>query len=132
MAGKACNRTDLIAYASYEFDRLCFILVPLRGKINLGPRPQKKILVPFRGHFQKIRRTPPSLLYGSPPRDVGKCLFDIRSEKHWLLLKYSTSSDRPQLVGSSIKDENKHDVMVAVEGTTDEDDKYFTEEEEIL
>ena len=35
-------------------------------KFNLGPRPQNKILVPFRGHFQKIRRAPPSLLYGSP------------------------------------------------------------------
>ena len=45
----------------------CYILylVPLRGEINLGPRPQNKILVPFRGHFQKIRRAPPSLLYGS-------------------------------------------------------------------
>ena len=42
------------------------------------------------------------------------------------------SSDRPQLVGPSIKDENEHDAMVAVEGTTVEDDKYFTEEEEIL
>ena len=28
-----------------EYDRLCFMLVPLRGKINLGPRPQNKILV---------------------------------------------------------------------------------------
>ena len=37
-----------------EYDRLCFMLVPLRGKINLGPRPQNKILVPFKGHFQKI------------------------------------------------------------------------------
>ena len=59
-------------------------------------------------------------------------VFDIRSEKHRVLLKYSTSSDRPQLVGSSIENENEHDAMVAVEGTTDEDDKYFTEEEEIL
>ena len=58
---------DLIAYASYEHDRLCFVLVPLRGKINLGPRPQNKILVPFRGHFQKIRRAPPSLLHGRTP-----------------------------------------------------------------
>ena len=34
----------------YEYDRLCFcfILVPVRGKITLGPRPQNKILVPFR------------------------------------------------------------------------------------
>ena len=65
--GKEYNRTDLIAYANYEYDRLCFILVPLTGKINLRPRPQNKILVPFRGHFKKIRRAPPSLLYGSPP-----------------------------------------------------------------
>ena len=36
--GKECNRTDLIAYANYEYGRLCFILVPLRGKINSGPR----------------------------------------------------------------------------------------------
>ena len=64
---KECNRTDPIAYANCEYDRLCFILIPLRVKINLGPRPQNKILVPFRGHFQKIRRAPPSLLYGSPP-----------------------------------------------------------------
>ena len=41
------NRTDLIAYASYKYDRLCFILVSLKGKINFGPRPQNKILVPF-------------------------------------------------------------------------------------
>ena len=59
--------TDLIAYANYEYNMLCLILVPLRVKINLGPRPQNKILVPFRGRFQKIRRSPPSLLYGSPP-----------------------------------------------------------------
>ena len=65
--GKECNRTDLIAYASYEHDRLRFILVPLRGKITLGPRLQNKILGPFRGHFRKVRRAPPSLLYGSPP-----------------------------------------------------------------
>ena len=38
------------------YDRLCSILVP-----------QNKILVPFRVHFQIIRRTPPSLLYGSTP-----------------------------------------------------------------
>ena len=36
---KECNRTDLIAYANYEYERLCFIVVPLRGKLNLGPRP---------------------------------------------------------------------------------------------
>ena len=66
-SGEECNRTDLIAYASYEYDRLCFILVPLRGKITLGPHPQNKNLAPFRGRFQKIRRAPPSLLYGSPP-----------------------------------------------------------------
>ena len=27
----------------------CFILVPFRGKINLGPRPQNKIVVLFKG-----------------------------------------------------------------------------------
>ena len=37
--------------ANYEYDRLCFIFVLLRGKITLGPHPQNKILVPFRGHF---------------------------------------------------------------------------------
>ena len=58
-------KADLIAYAFYEYDRVSFILVPLRGEITLGPRPQNKILVPFRGHFQKIRRAAPSLLYGS-------------------------------------------------------------------
>ena len=47
------------------------LLIPLRGKINLGPRPQNKILVPFRGNFQKIRRAPPSLLYGIPPPPRG-------------------------------------------------------------
>ena len=74
---KECNRTDLTAYANSEYDRLCFILVPVRGKINLGPRPQDKILVPFRSHFQKIRRAPPSLLYGSvPPSEI---LFTSRS-----------------------------------------------------
>ena len=57
--GKECNRTDLIAYANYEYGRLRFILAPLRGKINLGRRPQNKISVPFRDHFQKVRRAPP-------------------------------------------------------------------------
>ena len=47
--------TDLIAYANYEYDRLCFILVPLRGQIILGPRTRDKILVPFRGRCQKTR-----------------------------------------------------------------------------
>ena len=56
--GKQYNRTHLIAYANYEYERLRFILVPLRGKITLGPRPQNKILVPFRGHFKKIRGVP--------------------------------------------------------------------------
>ena len=67
--GKEYNRTGVIAYANYEYDRFCFILVPLRGKINLGPRPQNKILVPFRGHSKKLQLAPPSLLYGSalPP-----------------------------------------------------------------
>ena len=51
---KECNGTDLIAYENYEYDRLCFILVPLRGKINLGPRPQNKIFILFRGGFQKV------------------------------------------------------------------------------
>ena len=67
---KECNRTDLIAHANYVYDRLCFILVPLRGKINLGPCPKNKILVPFSGRFKKLRRAPPSLLYGSPPWGV--------------------------------------------------------------
>ena len=65
--GKEYNRTDLIDYVNYEYNRLCFIVVPLRGKINFGPHPQNKIMVPFRGHFKKIRRAPPSLLCGSPP-----------------------------------------------------------------
>ena len=43
-----------IAYDNYERVRLCFILVPLTGKTYLGPRPENKILVPFRGCFQKI------------------------------------------------------------------------------
>ena len=47
---------DLVVYANYEYDRLCFILVPLKGKINLRPRLQNRVLVPFRGHFQRIRR----------------------------------------------------------------------------
>ena len=63
---KECKRTNVV-YENPEHVRLCFILVLLRGKINLGPRPQNKILVPFRGFFQKIRRTLPSLSYGSPP-----------------------------------------------------------------
>ena len=49
--GKEYNRTDLVAYANYKYYRLCFIVVPLRGKINLGRRPQNKLFVPFRGHF---------------------------------------------------------------------------------
>ena len=53
------------AYVNYKYGRLCFILVPLRGKINFGLRPQNKNLVPFRGRFRKIRRAPPSLLYES-------------------------------------------------------------------
>ena len=70
--GKEYNRTVLTAYANYAYDRLCFMLVPLMGKINLGPRLQNKILVPFRGHFKTIRRAPPSLLYGStPPPPLG-------------------------------------------------------------
>ena len=62
--GKECNRTDPIPHANYVYDRLCFILVPLRGKIK------NKILVAFRGRFKKIRRAPLSLLYGSPPWGV--------------------------------------------------------------
>ena len=49
----------------------CFILVPLRGKITLGPRPQNKILLPFRGRFQKLRQACLSLLYGSTPAGGG-------------------------------------------------------------
>ena len=64
--GKDCNRTDLKAYTNYECDRLCFILEPLRGKINLEPRPQNKIFVPFRGSSQNIRRAFPSRLLASP------------------------------------------------------------------
>ena len=82
--GKEYNRTDLIAFSNYEHVRLCFILVPLRGKSNLRPRPQNKILVPFRGHSKKIRRTPPSLLYGSPPaprRNLSNC--EVGGKKVW-------------------------------------------------
>ena len=53
--------------ANYEYDRLGYILVPLRVKIKLGPRPLNKILVPFRGYFQKIRRAPSS----PPPPPPG-------------------------------------------------------------
>ena len=80
----------------YEHDRLC-LLVPHRGKINLGPHPQNKILIPFRGHFQNIRRAPPSLLYGipppPPPRDkrfsLGTAMFvnekfSFHKGIHWL------------------------------------------------
>ena len=50
----AIELTYIIAYANSECDRLCFVFVPIRGKINLGPRAQIKISVLFRGHFQKI------------------------------------------------------------------------------
>ena len=48
-------------------------LVPLRGKKLFGPRPQNRILIPFRGTFQNFRRSPLSLLYGSsfPPGSGG-------------------------------------------------------------
>ena len=65
--GKSAIEPTIIIYANYEYDRISFILVPLRGKITLGPRPQNKIWVPFRVRFQKIRRAPPSLLCGSNP-----------------------------------------------------------------
>ena len=61
--GKECNRTDLIAYANYECSRLCFILVPLRGEISLGPCPQNKILVPSRGRLQKNSDEHPRYFY---------------------------------------------------------------------
>ena len=61
--GIECKRTDLIAYPNCKYDRLCFVLVPLRGKINLGLRPQNKILVPFRG--------PRHFYMGSPPGCKG-------------------------------------------------------------
>ena len=34
--------------------RLCFVLVPLRGKVILDPCPQKKVLVPFRGFSHNV------------------------------------------------------------------------------
>ena len=63
---------DLIAYANYEHDKFCFIAVPLKGKITLGPCPQNKILVPFRraphhfymGVHPPPRRGPPKYLQG--------------------------------------------------------------------
>ena len=68
--GKERNRTDLIAYAYYEYDRLCFILVPLWDKINLAPHPQSKILVPFRGHFPKnLTSNCITFIWESPPDD---------------------------------------------------------------
>ena len=50
---------------------LYFQLVPLRGISNLVPRPQNKILVPFRGFFPNIRWPPLSLIYGSTPSPLG-------------------------------------------------------------
>ena len=41
-------------------------LVPLWGKKLFGPRPQNRILVPFRGSFQNFQRSLPSLLYHEP------------------------------------------------------------------
>ena len=73
--GREYNRSDLIAYANYECDRLCFILIPLRGKINLGPRPQNKILVPFKGHFKKIRQAPRHFYMGVPPPGIRNVKF---------------------------------------------------------
>ena len=50
----------------------CLQLVPLRGKKLFGPRPQNRILVPFRGSFQNFRGSRLSLLCGSPPRELLK------------------------------------------------------------
>ena len=41
-------------------------LVPHGGENEFEPRPQNEILVPFRSSFQNFRRSPPSLLHGSP------------------------------------------------------------------
>ena len=40
--GEKCNRMNLISYmyANYEHVRLCFILVPLSGKIKMEPTKQ--------------------------------------------------------------------------------------------
>ena len=42
-------------------------LVPLRGTMMFGPRLQNRILIPFRGSFQKFRQSPQSPLYGRSP-----------------------------------------------------------------
>ena len=66
---KVCIGMDQIAGINYEHVKLCFVLVPLGGKIILEPRPQNKTLVPFRVFFLNIQRASQSLLYGSPPGD---------------------------------------------------------------
>ena len=55
----------------HEYDRLCFILVPLKGKINVEPRLQNKILLPFKGRFEKLNptSTPITLMWESPQGD---------------------------------------------------------------
>ena len=44
-----------------------FELVPLRGGSEFGTRPQNKILVPFRGVLEILRRAALSLLWAVPP-----------------------------------------------------------------
>ena len=42
-------------------------LVPLRGENEFEPRPQNEVSVPFRGFFQKFRRSPRPFFYGRTP-----------------------------------------------------------------
>ena len=81
-----------------------FILVPLRGEINSGPRPQNKILVPFRGHFQKIRQAPPSLLCGSPPPGIYAAHLLVQVDKLDILPGQTNKQTNKQTPFAALED----------------------------
>ena len=43
------------------------VFVPLKGKKLFGPRPQNRILVPFRFFFQNFRRSSVTIIWEYPP-----------------------------------------------------------------
>ena len=65
---KECNRTDLMAYANYKYDRLCLMLVPLYDKINLGPRHKSRSWYLLGVAFKKSDEHPRRFYMGVLPR----------------------------------------------------------------
>ena len=91
--GKVCNRTDLIAYANYGHVRLCFMLVPLGGKVTWG-QSSKQDLGAFQVFLSKKPTSTPVTFTWKPLPGMRSRFLEL-SSWFYISIQVNIRIDRP-------------------------------------